>query len=72
VTLADIAIQKGFADQSHFTKAFRRVTGTTPAIGNAFFVAKADNPPADDAYFSNEESGTSCSFRSLQFLWLRL
>jgi len=30
-SLADIAIQNGFADQSHFTKTFRRVTGTTPA-----------------------------------------
>jgi AraC family transcriptional regulator len=30
-SLADIAIQNGFADQSHFTKTFRRVTSTTPA-----------------------------------------
>jgi AraC family transcriptional regulator len=30
-SLADTAIQNGFADQSHFTKTFRRVTGTTPA-----------------------------------------
>lgn len=30
-SLADIAIQNGFADQSHFTKTFRRVTGATPA-----------------------------------------
>jgi AraC family transcriptional regulator len=30
-SLADIAIQNGFADQSHFTKTFRRVTGKTPA-----------------------------------------
>jgi AraC family transcriptional regulator len=30
-SLTDIAIQNGFADQSHFTKMFRRVTGTTPA-----------------------------------------
>jgi AraC family transcriptional regulator len=28
--LADIASQLGFADQSHFTKAFHRATGTTP------------------------------------------
>jgi AraC family transcriptional regulator len=28
--IADIATMVGFADQSHFTKAFRRVTGTTP------------------------------------------
>jgi AraC family transcriptional regulator len=30
-SLSDIAIESGFADQSHFTKTFRRVTGTTPA-----------------------------------------
>jgi transcriptional regulator GlxA family with amidase domain len=30
-SLADVAIQNGFADQSHFTKTFRRVTGATPA-----------------------------------------
>jgi transcriptional regulator GlxA family with amidase domain len=29
-SLADTAIQNGFADQSHFTKTFRRVTGATP------------------------------------------
>ena len=29
-SLADISIASGFADQSHFTKTFRRVTGTTP------------------------------------------
>jgi hypothetical protein len=28
--LADIAARLGFADQSHFTKAFRRATATTP------------------------------------------
>ncbi|MEO8035103.1 MAG: AraC family transcriptional regulator [Acidobacteriota bacterium] len=29
--LADIAAELGFADQSHFTRVFRRATGTTPA-----------------------------------------
>jgi AraC family transcriptional regulator len=29
-SLADIALRLGFADQSHFTKAFHRATGTTP------------------------------------------
>jgi AraC-like DNA-binding protein len=29
-SLADIALEVGFADQSHFTKAFRRRQGTTP------------------------------------------
>jgi AraC family transcriptional regulator len=31
VPLAMIAVECGFADQSHFTRIFRRVTGTTPA-----------------------------------------
>jgi AraC family transcriptional regulator len=30
-SLSEIAMQNGFADQSHFTKTFRRLTGTTPA-----------------------------------------
>jgi AraC family transcriptional regulator len=30
-TLSEIAIEVGFFDQSHFTKAFHRVIGTTPA-----------------------------------------
>ena len=29
-SLSEIALENGFADQSHFTKSFRRVTGTTP------------------------------------------
>jgi AraC family transcriptional regulator len=29
-SLAEIAIEAGFADQSHFTRAFRRFTGVTP------------------------------------------
>lgn len=28
--IAEIALASGFADQSHFTKVFRRATGTTP------------------------------------------
>jgi AraC family transcriptional regulator len=31
VALKDIAVSAGFADQSHFTRTFRRLTGTTPA-----------------------------------------
>jgi AraC family transcriptional regulator len=30
VPIAEIAAQVGFADQSHFTKAFRRFVGATP------------------------------------------
>ncbi len=29
-TLADIALEAGFADQSHFTRIFKRITGLTP------------------------------------------
>ncbi|HMB89928.1 MAG TPA: helix-turn-helix transcriptional regulator, partial [Rhodothermales bacterium] len=29
-SLADIALQAGFADQSHFTRAFKKYTGVTP------------------------------------------
>jgi AraC-like DNA-binding protein len=28
--LADISLAAGFCDQSHLTKAFRRIAGTTP------------------------------------------
>jgi AraC family transcriptional regulator len=31
ISLADISLATGFADQSHFTRAFRKVTGMTPA-----------------------------------------
>ena len=31
VPLADIAAEAGFADQSHFTRLFKRATGLTPA-----------------------------------------
>jgi AraC family transcriptional regulator len=30
-TLTEVALETGFADQSHFTRVFRRLTGTTPA-----------------------------------------
>ena len=30
MTLADISLATGFSDQSHFTRAFRKITGTTP------------------------------------------
>jgi AraC family transcriptional regulator len=30
IPLAEIALRAGFADQSHFTRTFRRYTGVTP------------------------------------------
>jgi AraC family transcriptional regulator len=30
MTLAELAAHLGFSDQSHFSRAFRKVTGTTP------------------------------------------
>jgi AraC family transcriptional regulator len=35
--LAEIALAAGFADQSHFTKAFRRATGMTPVAWRRHF-----------------------------------
>ncbi len=35
VSLAEIALSAGFADQSHFTRAFQKVTGTSPAAFRA-------------------------------------
>jgi AraC family transcriptional regulator len=31
-TLAEIALATGFADQSHFTRSFRRITGMSPGV----------------------------------------
>jgi AraC family transcriptional regulator len=35
VTLAEIALSAGFADQSHFTRAFQKITGTSPGAFRA-------------------------------------
>ncbi|MEI9400848.1 helix-turn-helix transcriptional regulator [Mesorhizobium argentiipisi] len=32
-TLAQVALANGFADQSHFTRAFRTITGYSPGLG---------------------------------------
>jgi AraC family transcriptional regulator len=32
ISLADVALACGFADQSHFTATFRRIVGVPPAI----------------------------------------
>ena len=39
VTLADAAAQTGFADQSHFSHYFKRITGLTPGAYRALFVS---------------------------------
>jgi AraC family transcriptional regulator len=31
ITVFEAAVRSGFADQSHFTKTFRRVVGVTPS-----------------------------------------
>jgi AraC-like DNA-binding protein len=38
--LADISIETGFSDQSHFTKRFRETTGLTPEAYRSTFIAK--------------------------------
>jgi AraC family transcriptional regulator len=35
ITLAEIALATGFADQSHFTRTFRKVTGLSPGTFRA-------------------------------------
>ena len=39
LSLAEVAIDAGFADQSHLTRAFRRVTGVTPGQYRASMAA---------------------------------
>jgi AraC-like DNA-binding protein len=46
--LAQIAIESGFHDQPHFTHAFRKVVGTTPAKYSV-----GHNQPSDWASFYN-------------------
>ncbi|MPZ32993.1 MAG: helix-turn-helix domain-containing protein [Rhodospirillales bacterium] len=38
--LSEIAFDAGFADQSHFTKTFRRLVGMTPGLFRTRFVAR--------------------------------
>ena len=38
--LADLAAKAGFADQSHFTRVFRRFTGMTPGAYRALFMSQ--------------------------------
>jgi len=38
--LADIALDAGFADQSHFTRVFKQITGTTPGAYRSLLKGK--------------------------------
>lgn len=40
LSLADVAVDAGFADQSHFTRTFKRLTGTTPKAYRTFLAFK--------------------------------
>jgi len=46
VSLADISCGLGFADQSHFTRTFHSIAGTTPAAFRAMLAANAITSPA--------------------------
>ena len=45
-SLADISCDLGFADQSHFTRTFHSIAGTTPAAFRAMLAANAITSPA--------------------------
>jgi AraC family transcriptional regulator len=44
MTLADIALSAGFADQSHLTRIFKRVTGMTPGAFRSALVRTPGSP----------------------------
>jgi AraC family transcriptional regulator len=44
-TIAEIAIEAGFADQSHFTRAFRRYLDRTPAKYRAAYLNDGNQAP---------------------------
>ena len=45
-TLADLSFSAGFADQSHFTRTFRKVTGMTPAAFRSSVLPKTSKSPS--------------------------
>jgi AraC-like DNA-binding protein len=47
--LADLALDVGFADQAQFSRAFKRITGTTPGLFRALFRPRPMAPPARGA-----------------------
>jgi AraC family transcriptional regulator len=46
ISLADISLDAGFSDQSHFTRVFRRATGMTPALFRAITLGGRQTPSA--------------------------
>jgi AraC family transcriptional regulator len=40
VPLVEIALAAGFADQTHFTRSFKRITGMTPTEFRRLFAAR--------------------------------
>ncbi|MWD30171.1 helix-turn-helix domain-containing protein [Aquicoccus sp. SCR17] len=53
--LADIAAEVGFADQAHFTRAFRSVTGQTPGAWRRMALSRQDRTIHDS--FSQDLAG---------------
>ncbi|HLW87176.1 MAG TPA: AraC family transcriptional regulator [Terriglobales bacterium] len=47
-SLAEISLETGFADQSHFTRAFRRITGMSPAAFRRLVTARVQYAFAAD------------------------
>lgn len=46
IPLAQIALASGFADQSHFTRTFKRVVGRSPAVFRAALLNRSPGKPA--------------------------
>jgi AraC-like DNA-binding protein len=40
IDLAEVALAAGFADQSHFTRVFKNVTGITPGVYRQMLATK--------------------------------
>jgi AraC-like DNA-binding protein len=45
--LSDVALAAGFADQSHLTRIFKRVTGMTPGAFRAALVRNPGSPSVE-------------------------